>query len=175
VRAEANDYLPTNQNLDLRKITYGPIKQVVKLTPTDAVLVDGKPSDKLAVDIVPIEVMPIAENAKISLDNIFFYFNSSILTQESFPELIRIVGLMSKRPTLQVEIAGHTDNLGSDSYNLKLSQRRAKAVTNYLVKKGVSQDRISTTFFGETNPIDTTNTKAGNAKNRRVEFKIVKM
>jgi OOP family OmpA-OmpF porin len=117
----------------------------------------------------------IAENAKIPLNNIFFAFDTSILSQESFPELNRIVGLMSERPTLQVEIAGHTDNLGPDSYNLKLSERRAKAVTNYLVKKGVSQERINTTFFGESKPVDTTNTKAGNAKNRRVEFKIVKM
>jgi outer membrane protein OmpA-like peptidoglycan-associated protein len=185
VRAEAKDHLSTNQNLDLRRIAYGPISRDVKLTPTDAVVVDGKPVDGKPVvgkplegkpgDIAPIEVTPIAENTKILLNNIFFAFATSTLSQKSFPELNRIVGLMSERPTLQVEIAGHTDNLGPDSYNLKLSERRAKAVTNYLVKKGVSHERISTTFFGESKPVDTTNTKAGNAKNRRVEFKIVKM
>jgi OOP family OmpA-OmpF porin len=185
VRAEAKDHLSTNQNLDLRRIAYGPISQDVKLTPTEAVVVsgkhvdgkpvDGKPVDGKPVDIAPIEVTPIEENARIPLNNIFFAFDTSILSQESFPELNRIVGLMNERPTLQVEIAGHTDNLGPARYNMKLSERRAKAVTNYLVKKGVSQERINTTFFGESKPVDTTNTKAGNAKNRRVEFKIVKM
>jgi outer membrane protein OmpA-like peptidoglycan-associated protein len=195
VRAEAKDHLSTNQNLDLRRIAYGPISQDVKLTPTEAVVVsgkhvdgkpvdgkpvdgkpvDGKPVDGKPVDIAPIEVTPIEENARIPLNNIFFAFDTSILSQESFPELNRIVGLMNERPTLQVEIAGHTDNLGPARYNMKLSERRAKAVTNYLVKKGVSQERINSTFFGESKPIDASNTKAGNAKNRRVEFKIVKM
>jgi outer membrane protein OmpA-like peptidoglycan-associated protein len=148
---------------------------VVDGKPVDGKPVVGKPLEGKPGDIAPIEVTPIAENTKILLNNIFFAFATSTLSQKSFPELNRIVGLMSERPTLQVEIAGHTDNLGPDSYNLKLSERRAKAVTNYLVKKGVSHERISTTFFGESKPVDTTNTKAGKAKNRRVEFKIVKM
>jgi OmpA-OmpF porin, OOP family len=160
VRAEAKDHLSSNQNLDLRKIAYGPVNQDVKLDP---------------INVAPIEVTPIAENAMIPLNNIFFDFDNSSLRNESFPELNRIVSLMGERPTMQVEIAGHTDSLGPDEYNMRLSERRAKSVTNYLVSKGVDKERISTTFFGETKPIDTTNTKAGNAKNRRVEFKIAKM
>jgi outer membrane protein OmpA-like peptidoglycan-associated protein len=58
---------------------------------------------------------------------------------------------------------------------MKLSERRAKSVTNYLTKKGIALERIKTTYFGETKPIDTSNTKKGNSKNRRVEFKILKM
>jgi OmpA-OmpF porin, OOP family len=169
VRAEARDHLSSSQNLDLRRIAYGPIMQDVKLTPTQ-----DQPEEK-PVDIPPIEVAPIAENVTIPLNNVFFDFDSSVLSSESFPELERIIKLMEERPNMQVEIAGHTDRLGPDSYNLKLSERRAKTVTNYLVKNGIAKQRISTIFFGETKPVDTSNTKAGNLKNRRVEFRIVKM
>ena len=160
VRAEAKDHLSTNQNLDLRKIAYGPVKQDLQLAP---------------VEMAPIEVTPIAENATIPLNNIFFNFDNSSLRSESFPELNRITGLLAERPTMQVEIAGHTDNIGTDNYNMKLAERRANSVTKYLVEKGVAKERINTTFFGEAKPIDTSNTKVGNRKNRRVEFKIIKM
>lgn len=166
VRAEAKDHLSTNQNLDLRKIAYGPVNQDLKLAPSDVTT---------PVEVAPIEVTPIAENAVIPLNNIFFNFDNATLRKESFPELNRIIELMTERKTMQVEIAGHTDTVGSDAYNLKLSERRANSVTNYLVEKGVVKERILTTFFGETKPVDTTNTKVGNSKNRRVEFKIVKM
>jgi OmpA-OmpF porin, OOP family len=160
VRAEAKDHLSSNQNLDLRKIAYGPIRQDMKLTP---------------IDMAPIEVTPIAENATITLNNIFFDFDKSSLKSESFPELNRVVSLMNERPTMEVEIAGHTDHIGTGEYNMLLSERRAKSVTNYLVGKGIAPKRINTTFFGETRLIDTTNTKEGNRKNRRVEFKIAKL
>jgi OmpA-OmpF porin, OOP family len=160
VRAEAKDHISTNQNLDLTKIAYGPVKQDLKLAPAE---------------VSPIEVTPIAENSVIPLNNIFFEFDKSVLTSESFPELNRIVTLMNERPTMTVEIAGHTDQVGPENYNMMLSEKRAKSVTKFLVEKGVSKDRISTTFFGETKPIDLTNTKEGNSKNRRVEFKIIKM
>ncbi|MCE2994710.1 MAG: OmpA family protein [Cyclobacteriaceae bacterium] len=160
VRAEAKDHISSSQNLDLRKITYGPVKQDMQLKPEE---------------MKPIEVTPIAENAVIPLNNIFFEFDKSVLTSESYPELNRIVTLMNERKTMTVEIAGHTDQVGAEDYNLKLSERRAKAVSQYLIDKGVSKDRISSAFFGESKPVDTSNTKAGHAKNRRVEFKIIKM
>jgi OmpA-OmpF porin, OOP family len=160
VRAEAKDHLSSNQNLDLRRVAYGPVNQDVKLAP---------------IEIAPIEVTPIAENATIPLNNIFFDFDKSSLKSESFPELNRIVSLMNEKPTMQVEIAGHTDHIGTGEYNMKLSERRAKSVTNYLIQKGIAEKRINTMFFGETKLVDTTNTKEGNCKNRRVEFKIAKM
>lgn len=160
VRAEAKDHISSNQNLDLRKVTYGPVTKDMQLKPEE---------------MKPIEVTPIAENAVIPLNNIFFEFDKAVLTSESHPELNRIVALMNERKGMTVEIAGHTDQIGAEEYNLKLSERRAKAVSQYLVDKGISKDRISNTFFGETKPVDTSNTKAGNAKNRRVEFKIIKM
>jgi len=160
VRAEAKDHISSSQNLDLRKVTYGPVKQDLQLKPEE---------------MKPIEVTPIAENAVIPLNNIFFEFDKAVLTSDSYPELNRIVTLMNERTSMTVEIAGHTDQIGAENYNLKLSERRAKAVSQYLIDKGISKDRIASTFFGETKLLDTTNTKAGNAKNRRVEFKIIKL
>ncbi|MFM7431185.1 MAG: OmpA family protein [Flammeovirgaceae bacterium] len=167
IRAEAKDHLSTNQNLDLRKIAYGPVKQDLALVPTGD---EDKP-----VVVEPIEITPIAVNVTIPLNNIFFDFDKASLRSESFSELNRIVALMAERKSMTVEISGYTDNLGPDAYNMKLSERRAKSVSKYLVEKGVDSSRITTTWFGETRPVDTTNTKAGNRKNRRVEFKILKI
>lgn len=167
IRAEAKDHLSTNQNLDLRKIAYGPVKQDLALVPIGD---EDKP-----VVVEPIEITPIAVNVTIPLNNIFFDFDKASLRSESFSELNRIVALMAERKSMTVEISGYTDNLGPDAYNMKLSERRAKSVSKYLVEKGVDSSRITTTWFGETRPVDTTNTKAGNRKNRRVEFKILKI
>jgi outer membrane protein OmpA-like peptidoglycan-associated protein len=82
---------------------------------------------------------------------------------------------MKERSAMQVEISGHTDAVGPEAYNLALSLRRAMSVSKYLVEQGIASDRIAVNFFGETQLIDTTNTKEGNRKNRRVEFKISKL
>lgn len=169
IRAIAKDHLSTNQNLDLRKVAYGPIKKDLLLAPDEQALAD-KP-----VEMPPIGLTPIAENATIPLNNIFFKFDDATLQAESFPELNRIVTLMNERKLMKVEIAGHTDQIGSDEYNMKLSERRAKSVTRYLEGKGVDSSRITTTWYGETKPVDATNTRDGNRKNRRVEFKILKL
>ncbi len=156
-RAEAKDHISESQNLDLRNFTK-----------------DGQLVDK-DITLAPIEVARVEENTKIVLNNIFFDFDKSILKSESFPELKRIAALMKENPTMQVEISGHTDPVGPEAYNLGLSERRAKAVSKYLVEQSVGSDRIKTTFFGETQLIDKSNTREGNRKNRRVEFKILKM
>lgn len=156
-RAEAKDHISENQNLDLRNFT------------KDGVLADKN------ITLAPIEVAVMEEQAQITLNNIFFAFDNASLLPESFPELNRIVALLNERPAMQVEIAGHTDPIGTEQYNLKLSERRAKTVTKYLVDQGIAAERITTSFFGESQLIDKTNTKVGNRKNRRVEFKILKL
>lgn len=156
-RAEAKDHISENQNLDLRNFTK-----------------DGQLVDK-NITLAPIEVALVEENAKIILNNIFFDFDKSILKSESFSELKRIATLMKEKPTMQVEISGHTDPTGPEAYNLGLSERRAKAVSKYLADQGVGSDRIKTTYFGETQLLDTSNTREGNRKNRRVEFRILKL
>ena len=131
-----------------------------------------KPDEKTLADI---SITPIVPTATISLNNIFFDFAKAVLRPESFPELNRLVTLLAERPAMEVEVAGHADASGPDSYNLLLSQFRARAVTQYLVSKGVSEGRIKTTFFGETRPAVSNDTREGRTKNRRVEFIILKL
>lgn len=166
-RAEAKDHLSENQSLDLRDVKKDGTVQTKDITIA--------PIEQTVTTVEPINVTPIQENATIRLNNIFFDFESATLRSESYPELDRIVSMMNERSAMQVEIAGHTDNIGSDDYNMRLSQRRSNAVANYLIGKGIVKERITVTYFGETKPVDTTNTKVGNRKNRRVEFKIIKM
>lgn len=156
IRAESKDHISENQNLDLRNIT------------SDRVI------DHKDFTLAAIEVALIEENAKITLNNIFFDFDKTSLNPESFPELDRIASLMIEREAMQVDIAGHTDATGEKSYNLGLSKRRAGAVQKYLIGKGISEKRVSLSFYGEGKPIDTNATKLGRRKNRRVEFMIVK-
>ncbi len=155
-RAEAKDHISESQNLDLRNYTK-----------------DGSVAIK-DITLAPIEMTLVEDNTTISLNNIFFDFEKSVLKSESFPELNRIVTLMKERATMTVEIAGHTDPFGSEEYNMALSEKRAQAVTNYLVSQGIEAGRVATLFFGESKPVVQSSTISGNKKNRRVEFKIVK-
>ncbi len=95
------------------------------------------------------------------------------MSEQSFPELDKVVKLFKENPGVAFEIAGHTDSDGPDDYNLILSQGRAQAVVNYLVGHGVTGSQLMAQGYGETKPIDTSQTKAGKAKNRRVEFKVL--
>ena len=82
-------------------------------------------------------------------------------------------GILKERPDLKVVIEGHTCSMGTDAYNQKLSERRAKAVYDYLVKKGVNAAKLSTVGLGETQPMADNKTESGRELNRRVEFKLV--
>lgn len=155
-RAEAEGHISENQNLDLRNMTNDGIVQNRDVT------------------LEPLAVAVIEEQAKIVLNNIFFDFDKATLKPESFPELNRIVDLMTQRSTMTVEITGHTDATGDETYNMWLSEWRAKAVVKYLVAKNIATERITVTFFGETKPVETNDTREGRKKNRRVEFKILK-
>jgi OmpA-OmpF porin, OOP family len=157
VRAEAKDHLSQSQNIDLRNVTK-----------------DGTVQQK-DITLAPLEVALIETTAKVILNNIFFDFDKAILKPESFPELNRLVTLLGDKSSMEVEIAGHADAIGSEEYNQRLSGLRAKAVSNYLSKKGIDKARLAVISFGETKPIDTNDTKEGRKKNRRVEFTIVKM
>jgi outer membrane protein OmpA-like peptidoglycan-associated protein len=157
VRAQAEGYLSENQNLDLRNVTKDGVEEFRN------------------IQLAAIEVATIEPNASITLNNIFFDFNKAVLKAESYPELNRIVDLMKERSAMTVEIAGHTDATGPEDYNLWLSEWRAKAVSKYITGKGISQERITTVFFGETKPLESNDTKEGRKKNRRVEFKIIKL
>ena len=156
-RAEADGHISESQNLDLRDMSKDTTVEHKDIT------------------LAPIEIARIEPDATIALNNIFFDFKKATLRPESFSELNRIVNLMKDNSGMTVEISGHTDATGPNDYNMWLSEWRAKAVATYLIQKSIEKERISVVFFGETKPADTNETKEGRGKNRRVEFKIVKM
>lgn len=109
----------------------------------------------------------------IVLKNVYFDFNKSILLQQSFNELEKVVEMMNSHPQMKIAILGHTDNQGSDSYNQRLSENRAKAVVDYLESRGIPAKRMRYKGYGKARPIDTNSTESGRANNRRVELQII--
>jgi OOP family OmpA-OmpF porin len=155
VHADAEGHISENQNLDLRNFK-----------------TDGAVTHK-DLSIEPIVVAKVEPSTKITLNNIWFGFDKFTLNSESYPELNRLAELLKEQPSIKVEVSGHTDNVGPEEYNLNLSKKRANGVSKYLIQKGVSQDRITTTSYGEGRPVETNDTDEGRRKNRRVEFTIL--
>jgi len=108
------------------------------------------------------------------LNNVYFEFNKWNLLPESYEELNTVVKFLTDNPKVEIEVSGHTDNIGSDSYNMNLSQKRADAVKNYLVSKKITETRITSKGYGKTKPIAENTTELGREQNRRVEFTITK-
>ncbi len=118
-------------------------------------------------------LVPIKKGNVVRMNNLFFETASAVLTKDSYMELKTVIELLKNNPEMKIRINGHTDNVGSNSYNLDLSEKRAIAVKKYLVSKGVSSNRLSTKGFGEEKPFADNNTAKGRKKNRRVEFEIL--
>ncbi len=147
--AMKDGFVPLSENIDLQELTeYKEIERDLYL--------------------VPIEV-----GVPFRLNNIFFDFDKAVLKKESYPELDRMLLLMNENPEMTFEIAGHTDWIGSDEYNNLLSQRRANAVHDYFVQKGIAKSRLTAKGYGESRPVATNATDEGRAKNRRVELIIL--
>jgi outer membrane protein OmpA-like peptidoglycan-associated protein len=108
-----------------------------------------------------------------TLDNVYFDVGKATLREESYAELNELVDYMKRREDIRVEIAGHTDNTGSKEDNIKLSQRRAEKVEDYLISKGIDARRIDPKGYGEDQPIASNKTKEGRQKNRRTEVHIL--
>lgn len=129
----------------------------------------------------PIMLPPIIVGSKVVLNNIFFDFDKATLRTTSNVELRNIIRFLNRYPKVVVEIAGHTDSKGEPAYNLKLSQDRAKAVTDYLVDKGIKKQRLIPKGYGETMPAapnknaDGSDNPDGRQLNRRVELKILEI
>lgn len=122
------------------------------------------------VDIHQVE--PVV-GTRVRLDNVQFEFDKSELLPGYEKELDKLVALMTDFPYLRVEIEGHTDDQGSDDYNLRLSDARAKAVVDHLLKKQVEKERLSWKGYGESKPLQPNDGEANRAINRRVEFRII--
>jgi outer membrane protein OmpA-like peptidoglycan-associated protein len=118
--------------------------------------------------LVPIEV-----GSTVRLNNIFFETGKSELKEESFNELNRVVELLTNNPKMTIELSGHTDNVGNDGFNKKLSQDRANSCKAYLEGKGIAADRLKSVGYGKEKPVADNGTDEGKALNRRVEFTIL--
>jgi len=148
--ASAQGFFPVSENIDLRTTqSYQEIQRNLLL-------------------------VPVEKGETIRLNNIFFDFNQATLREESYPELNRVVSFLSGNPSVMIEVAGHTDDTGSDEFNMKLSAERAKAVATYLISKGIAPSRITVKGYGKTKPIASNATEEGKQQNRRVEFMILK-
>lgn len=107
---------------------------------------------------------------KNAYENLLFSTNKSIILPVSYPFLNELASAIRDNPEYNVSIIGHTDNVGSEKSNQVLSEKRAEEVKNFLIKELVPTEKIIAKGMGESKPIDTNDTKVGQAKNRRVEF-----
>jgi outer membrane protein OmpA-like peptidoglycan-associated protein len=114
------------------------------------------------------------------IENVYFDFDKADLKPESYPALDEVVRMLNYYPNMEIELSAHTDSKGSDTYNLKLSDARAKSVLDYLVSKGIEASRLTSKGYGESVPVDSntnpdgTDNPEGRQKNRRTEFKVLK-
>jgi len=119
---------------------------------------------------VPLAILK--KDAVVQLQDITFETGKADLKSESNEELDRLVSLLEGNQTIKVEISAHTDDVGNDDSNLKLSEKRAKTVVDYLTSKGIKADRMTAKGYGETQPLVANDSDENKAKNRRVQFKI---
>ena len=105
---------------------------------------------------------------------VYFNFDKTVLVAKFIKDLDEVVAVLIAHPNLNLSIEGYADSQGPSAYNLKLSEKRADFVINYLIKKGIAKERLAKSYFGETKPAATNKTMEGRAKNRRVEIKSIK-
>lgn len=120
-----------------------------------------------------IPLLPIEMEATFALRNIYFDFNSDRLRPESIPELERLRRLLVENPNIRVRFSGHTDAIGSDAYNQKLSERRARAVYQWLKSAGIYPIQMEYIGYGKSRPVAPNTTEEGRALNRRIEMEVV--
>ena len=116
---------------------------------------------------------PLVKGAGIVLNNMYFEFKSYKLLPESKYELNRIIEIMRENPTLTIAVGGHTDIIGSDAANLKLSKQRAESVVDYLAQRGIPRSRLVAKGYGRSRPVASNKTEEGRKKNRRVEIEVL--
>ncbi|MBR3712971.1 MAG: OmpA family protein, partial [Bacteroidales bacterium] len=115
----------------------------------------------------------MAEGVKMEIQNINFETNSSTLNPSSYEELDMLVDNLKMNADIRIELSAHTDDIGADAYNFKLSDMRAAAVAEYLIAKGITKSRIISKGYGKTQPLVPNTSDENRAKNRRVELKVI--
>ena len=117
-----------------------------------------------------MEVKPIQKGQSVKINDIHFAFASAEFDDVSRIVLDNFIEFLNNNPNVIFEIHGHTDNVGKDADNMKLSKARAKSVYKYLLSNGIADERMSYKGFGETKPVASNESEAGRAQNRRTEF-----
>lgn len=152
IRATADKFFAQSENLNMDSLIKVGYKEIHK-----------------DLYLVPIEVGQV-----VRLNNVFFDFDKWDLRGESFLELNRVVQLLQENPAIVIEMSAHTDSFGSDDYNFKLSDNRARSAMEYILSRGIDPNRISSKGYGETKHIAPNDTPENRQLNRRVEFTILK-
>lgn len=135
-----------------------------------------KQAKKIEQEIPGAEVERVGEGINVTFDEnsgVYFAVDKYNINEKSQATLNKLADIFKEYPNSNILVEGHTDNTGSESYNLTLSKNRAQAVTNYLVNQGLSGGRFDTKWYGESQPKYDNSTAEGRAKNRRVELAIV--
>jgi OmpA-OmpF porin, OOP family len=170
ISGEYKIVLPYGKNYGITPIADGFIGNSLGLD-----LSKNMPKKYLEIGGKDLTLIPAETGQKLILNNIFFQFAKTDLQEESFPELNRLIEFLDKNKSMQIEISGHTDSIGSDDVNNKLSQGRADIVKKYLTEQGkIPATRIATKGYGKTKPVASNDTEEGQQANRRVEFLILK-
>jgi len=149
LHAERDGYFPTSEHVDL-----------TALASFQSIELD-------------LRLNKIETGAAITMKNVFFETDKATLLPASFAELDRVKELLAAHPEFKLQIAGHTDSIGSESHNLRLASDRAGSVVAYLTSHGVAPERLTTVGYGSAKPVATNATEEGRAQNRRVEFVLV--
>ena len=142
------------------------VAPVVAAAPEPAPVAAPAPEPAALAAPTPAPAVP----QTLVMEGVNFDFDKAVIRQEDIPKLDRDVATLKEWGDVKVEVAGHTCNIGTDEYNMGLSQRRADAVRNYLISKGVSADRLTARGYGESQPIADNGTREGRIQNRRVEL-----
>lgn len=136
----------------------------------------GRPNSVIYADF---SLIPLAVDQVVRLDNIFYDYNKANIRPDAAIELDKLVLTLNDNPTVAIELSSHTDCRGSDSYNLSLSERRAKSAVDYIISKGIDKSRVTSKGYGESKPSETCAcekcTEEEHQRNRRTEFKVLKL
>ncbi len=130
-------------------------------------------AEEIAKELDGVTIQRVEEGIAVSFDSgILFDFDSSVLRPEARENLRKLAQIMSEDDETELMIVGHTDSVGNENYNMRLSLRRAESAANYMISQGLSERRVSVEGRGEYEPIATNETDAGRQENRRVEVAI---
>lgn len=156
IRAEEKGYIAVSENLDL--------------TAENKNLDENLSYQELTQDLI---LVPLQTGSVVLINNLFFETGSSVINKNSYTDLNNLAKMLKENPKMKIEIMGHTDNVGSEANNQKLSEARANSVKKFLTDKEIKADRLRAVGYGEAKPTTSNSTAEGRKKNRRVEFKII--